>query len=116
MQSSLTNAHTSITPSAHIASLKKVIIYQMHTLSNLYYSYKTFRQELAAKSPYQASIRDIKLRLVELKAEDSQARKIRVEKLGGNSQDFNEILHYQGMPYILEIIRTKLISKNYNNL
>ena len=43
-----------------------------------------FRLELAAKGPYQASIRGMRLRLVELQAENSQVRKIRVEKLGGN--------------------------------
>ena len=43
-----------------------------------------FRQELAAKSPYQASIEGMRLRLVELQAKDDQAQKIRAEKLGGN--------------------------------
>ena len=56
----------------------------------------------------------MRLRLVELQVEDSQAQKIRAEKLGRNWQDFNEILYYQGLLYILEIIRTELISR-YNN-
>ena len=56
----------------------------------------------------------MKLRLLELQAEDSQARKIRSEKLGRNWQDSNRILHYQGMPYIFEIIKIELISKYYH--
>ena len=58
----------------------------------------------------------MKLRLVELQAENSQARKIRAEKLGGNWEDFNGILYHQGLPHVLEIIRTELISRYYNDL
>ena len=57
----------------------------------------------------------MRLRLVELQAEDSQARKIRAEKLGGNWEDSNGILHHQGLPYIPEIIRTELISRHHND-
>ena len=56
----------------------------------------------------------MRLRLVELKAEDGQARKIRVEKLGGNWEDSNGILHHQGLPYIPEIIKTELISRHHD--
>ena len=58
----------------------------------------------------------MKLRLVELQVENSQARKIRAKKLGRNWQDSNEILYYYGLPYISEIIKTKLISTHYNDL
>ena len=54
-------------------------------------------------------------RLVELQVEDGQAQKIRVEKLSGNEQDSNRILHYQGLLYIPEIIKTELISRHYDN-
>ena len=57
----------------------------------------------------------MRLRLVELQAENSQARKIRVEKLGGNWEDSDRIFHYQGLPYIPEIIRTELISRHYDD-
>ena len=88
----------------------------MYALPNLCQSCKMFRQELAAEGPYQASIGSMKLRLVELRAEDSQARKIRTEKLGGNWEDSDGILHHQGLPYIPEIIRTELISRHHNDL
>ena len=75
-----------------------------------------FRQELAAKDPYQASIRGMRLRLVGLQAEEGHARKIRVEKLGRNWKDFDRIWHHQGLPYAPEIIRTELISRHYDDL
>ena len=58
----------------------------------------------------------MRLKLVELQAEDGQARKIRAEKLGRNWDDSNEILHHQGLPYVLKIIRTELISRHYDDL
>ena len=57
----------------------------------------------------------MRLRLVELQAEDDQTRKIRAEKLGGNLEYSNKILHYQGFPYISKIIKNKLISKHHDN-
>ena len=71
--------------------------------------------ELAVEGSYQASIGGMKLRLVELQAENSQAQKIRAEKLGGNLEDSDEILQYQGLPYVLEIIKTELISRHHDN-
>ena len=53
--------------------------------------------------------------LMELQAQDGKAQKIRAEKLGGNWEDFNGILHHQGLPYIPEIIRTELISRHHND-
>ena len=100
----------------HVASLNYVIICRTHALPNIYQSSETFHQEVAAESPYQASIGGIRLKLVELQAEDSQARKIRAEKLGRNWEDFDGILHQQGLLYIPEIIRTKLISRYHNDL
>ena len=67
------------------------------------------------EDPYQASIRGIRLRLVELQVEDSQARKIKAEKLGGNWEDSNGILHHQSLPYICKIIKTELITRHYDD-
>ena len=56
----------------------------------------------------------MRLRLVELQAEDSQARKIKVEKLGRNWEYLDGILDYQGLPYIHEVIRTRLIRSHHD--
>ena len=58
----------------------------------------------------------MRLRLVELQAEDGQVWKIRAEKLGGNWEDSDRILYHQSLPYVPEIIRTKLISRHYDDL
>ena len=66
LQSLLINACASSTLPAYVASLKHVIICKTHALPDICQSWKTFCQELAAKCPYQASIRGMKLRLLEL--------------------------------------------------
>ena len=56
----------------------------------------------------------MRLRLHELQAKDKQAQKTRTEHL----KDWNNIdgvLHYQGLPYVPEIIQTELISRYHNN-
>ena len=57
----------------------------------------------------------MRLRLVELQAEDGQVRKIRAEKLGGNWKDSDGILHHQALPYVPKIIRTGLISRHHDD-
>ena len=57
----------------------------------------------------------MRLRLNELQAEDKKAWKTRAE----NSEDWDDIngvLHYQGLPYVPEIIQTELISRHHNDL
>ena len=58
----------------------------------------------------------MRLKLVELQARNSQARKIKVEKLSGNCKDSNKIWYYKGLVYHSEIIQTKLISMDYDYL
>ena len=57
----------------------------------------------------------MRLTLVELQAEDGQTRKIRAEKPGRNWEDSDGILHYQGLLYIPEIIKTGLISRHHDD-
>ena len=115
LQFLLTNAHASSTLLTYVASLKHVIICGTQAVPDLCQFWETFYQELPMKSPYQASIRGIRLRLVELQAEDSPVWKIGAEKLGRNREDSDGILNHQGLPYIPKIIRTELISKHHND-
>ena len=59
----------------------------------------------------------MKLRLHKLQAKDKQARKPKAnQKLSQQSWDnINGVLHDQGLLYVLEIIRTELISRHHNN-
>ena len=115
LQSLLINAHTSSTSFAHLASLKHINICRTHTFPDLCQSWETFHQELSTKDPYQATIGGMKLMLVELQAENSQARKIRAVKLGRNQKNSNGILNHESLPYIPEIIRTELISRHHDD-
>ena len=74
-----------------------------------------FCQELAVEGPYQASIGGMRLRLVELQAENGQVQKIRAEKLSGYWEDFDGILYHQGLPYVPKIIKIELISRHHDN-
>ena len=56
----------------------------------------------------------MRLRLQELQAEDEQAWKTRAEHSEGWG-NIDGVLHYQGLPYVLEIIRTELISRHHDD-
>lgn len=62
----------------------------------------------------------MKLQIPELQEENKQTRKIRVEQLGqpgkDDWKDIDRVLYQQGLPYVPEIIQTKLISQHQNNL
>ena len=73
-------------------------------------------QQLVVKNSYQDSIEDIRLTPVELQLKDCQVYKIKIEKLNKNQENFNKILYHYGLPYIFEIIRTKLIRSHYDSL
>ncbi len=56
------------------------------------------------------------LRLPELHAEDQLAREIKEQGLKyGWEENADGVLHHQGLPYVLEIIRTERISKLHDN-
>ena len=50
-----------------------------------------------------------------MQGEDAKAQKIRAEKRKG-WEDSEGVLHHQGLPYVLEFIRTELISMHHNDL
>ena len=52
----------------------------------------------------------MRLRLPELQAEDQAAREIRQQGLKEGWTEIEGVLHFQGLPYVPEIIRTELIS------
>ena len=58
----------------------------------------------------------MRLRLPELQEEDQVAKKIREQGLEDGWEDIDGLLHHQGIPYVPEIMRTKLISRDHNNL
>ena len=63
----------------------------------------------------------MRLRLYELQAKDEQARKLRADQQPNQQlsqqgwDNIDSVLHYQGLPYVPEIIRTELISRHHDN-
>ncbi len=51
-----------------------------------------------------------------LQDNDKEAKKLRLEGLSENWEDIEEMFYYQGLPYILKVICSKLISRYHNNL
>ena len=60
----------------------------------------------------------MRLRLAKLQESNAEAQKIRAEELKkglGKYVDFDGMLHHQGLPFVPEIIRTKLISRHHDD-
>ena len=58
----------------------------------------------------------MRLRLQRLQDEDDQVQKVRTEQPGNADwQEVKDVLHYQGLTYVSEIIRTELISRDHDN-
>ena len=52
----------------------------------------------------------MRLRLLELQDLDNKAQRIRAEEMKNGYEKIDGILHHQGLPFILEAIRTKVMS------
>ena len=70
---------------------------------------------MGAEGLYRVSIGAICLRLLELQKSDDEAWKIRAERLKSDYEEVDEVLHHHKLPFVLEAIRTELISWHYNN-
>ena len=57
----------------------------------------------------------MRLRLQELQDGDNHARKLRAGQLTKDWQDFNGVLHHQGLPYVPKIIWAELISRHHDD-
>ncbi len=56
------------------------------------------------------------MRLFELQNDDKKAKKLRSEGLLEGWKDIEQVLHYQGLPYVSKIIRSELINRHYDKL
>ncbi len=94
----------------------QVLIYETVVLPHLCQFWDTIRSKLADKGPYIASIGGMRIRLFELQDDDKEAKKLRSEQVLPESwKDINQMLHYQGLLYILKVIRLELISRHHDN-
>ena len=71
----------------------------------------TFQAELADENTYKASIGGMRLRLSELQESDLEAQELKFKEHPPDGwEDINGVLYHQGLPFVLEAIRTKIIS------
>ena len=58
----------------------------------------------------------MRLRLSKLQESDPETQELKSKKQLPNSwEDIDGVLHHQGLPFVLEVIRTELISRYYND-
>ena len=110
LQNSLTSAN--LESFFALSHLHQVLICGTYILPGLRQFWNGLQKELAQERPYISSMR---LRLHKLQAKDKHACKLRAEQLVKDWQDIDGMLHHQGLLYVLEIIRTELISRHYND-
>ncbi len=96
--------------------LHQVHIYETVVLPQLCQFWDTIRSKLADKVPYTMSIGGMRIRLPELQDDDKEAMKLRLEGLPKSWEDIEQLLYYQGLPYVPKVIRSELISRHYNDI
>ena len=116
MQFSLINASLSgFSISAELLCFHQNLICGTHVLPQLRQFWATFRAKLDDESLYRVSINAMRLRLLELQKSDNEAQKIRAEKLKDDYEEIDRVLHYQGLLFVPEAIRTDLINRYHND-
>ena len=117
LQSSLTNASlSSLSTSVELSPLHRVLICGTYVLPQLRQFWDDIRGELANEGPYKVNIGGMRLRLSELQESDPEAQELKSkEQLPDGWEDIDGVLHHQGLPFVLEVIRTELISRHYDD-
>ncbi len=99
-----------------LSSLHQVFIYRTIVLPQLRHFWDTIQSKLADEGPYTATIGGMRMRLPELQDNDKKAKKLRLEGLPEGWEDIEQVLHYQGHPYILKVICLELMSRHHDDL
>ena len=110
LQNLLTSAN--LASFSTLSHLHQVLICGIYVLLRFQQFWNGLQEELAQKGPY---VDGIRLRLHKLQVEDNHACKFRAKQLVKDWQDIDGVLHYQGLPYVPEIIQTELISRYHDN-
>ena len=58
----------------------------------------------------------MRLHLQELQEKDNFAQKIRADKFRDRWEDLKRVFQYDSLPFVPDIIRSKVISRHHNNL
>ena len=115
LQSSLTNASLSGITLPEPSPLHQVLVCGTHVLPKLRQFWNSLRSDISRDGPY-ASIGGMRLRLSELQENDEEAKLLRGSAdLPEGWEDVEGVLQYQGLPYVLEIIRSEVISRHHDD-
>ena len=117
LQSSLSNASFSgLSTSAKLLQLHRILICGTYVLPQLQQFWSNIQTDVAQDSPYIANIGGMKLRLSELQEKNKEVRHLRgFAGLPEDWEDVEGVLQYQGLPYVPEIIRSKVISHHHDD-
>ena len=118
LQFSLSNtSFLSLSTSAELSPLHWVFICGTYVLPQLRQLWSNMRTNIAQDSLYIANIGDMRLQLSKLQENDKETKLFRgpTDFLEG-WKDVEGVLQYRELPYVLEIIRFKVISCHHNNL
>ena len=99
---------------SQLSPLHQVLIYGTTVFPQLHYFWDSFQSNIAHDDPY-ASIGDMNLRLPELQEIDEEAKVLRAGGLPEGWEEVKGVFQYQGLPYVPEIIRSKVISCHHNH-
>ena len=87
----------------------------MTVLLQLLHFWDFLRTEIALENPY-ASVGGMRLQLSELQDNDEEGKLFRsFVRLSEGWEDVEGVLRYQGLIYVLAIIRSEVISRHHNN-
>ncbi len=98
-----------------LSPLRQVLIYGTVVLLQLRQFWDTIRSKLADEGPYTTSIEGMRMRLPGLQDDEKEAMKLSSERLSEGWEDIERVLYYQGLPYVLKVICSELISRHHNN-
>ncbi len=98
-----------------LSPLHQVLICGTVVLPQLRQFWDTLQSELAAEGPYTASIGGMRMGLPELQNDDKEAIKLRSEGPPEGWEDIEQVLHYQGLPYVPKVICSELINRHHND-
>lgn len=100
---------------SNLLSFHQVFICRTYVFLQFCSFWTDIQTKLTNKNLYKVSIGGIRLRLAKLQKLDKKVWKIRVKGLKISYEEVEDVLHYQGLPFMPKVIQTKFISQHYNN-
>ena len=116
LQFSLSNASLSgLSTSAKLLPLHQVLICGTYVLPQLRQIWNNIQSKLNDKDLYKISISGMRIKLLELQKSDEKTPKIMSKRLKNDYEEVDWVFYHQKLLFVLEVIRTELISQHYDN-